>query len=55
VIVGLLVADTIARMRCVECSEIMSQGERERERNPRTETGQSIHQACKDKKEQSTP
>jgi hypothetical protein len=42
-----LVADTIAMMRCAECREIMNQGERER--NPRTETGQPIHQTCKDK------
>lgn len=40
-------AGAIARMKCAECSEIMNQGERER--NPYTPEGQPIHQACLDK------
>lgn len=43
------VARSIALMKCAECHQIMGQGERER--NPRTETGQPIHQACKDRKD----
>lgn len=41
-------AGAIARMRCAECHEIMGQGERER--NPYTPEGQSVHQTCLDAK-----
>lgn len=42
--IGLLVIDTIDRMRCAHCAGILNQGERER--NPRTAEGQPIHHAC---------
>lgn len=51
--VFVVVASAIARMRCAECRVIMNQGERER--NPYTENGQPIHQACKDKREKEQP